>query len=417
MSVRSDETFPERASVDYDSCVARVLHIEDDPHSRRLVSKLLLRAGHEVFETESGLEGIRLARRVQPELVLVDINVPDLDGYEVTLRLRSMRELDGVPIVAITAEGDRQTSLAVGANGFVTKPIDARRFAEQVAGFLRGHRESADETGETKLREQSQRIVEHLERKVVELAAANERLEELARLRREFLQNVSHELATPMTPVVGYLKLLLDEELGPLTDLQRKCLGSIERSTRRLRSVTDTLLDVSALESGRMHYFERDYDFADVARRALAQVRESLPDERLTWRIGAMDGPLPGRGDPDKLRRAIVHVLDNAAKFTPRGGTVAVEVARVGGWHELRVADGGPGIAPNAQERIFEPFYQVDGSVTRAHGGVGLGLAFARRVTEALGGQIELVSPPSGPVVGELLGGTLVKLRLPASGG
>jgi len=153
-----------------------------------------------------------------------------------------------------------------------------------------------------------------------------------------------------------------------------------------------------------------------VARRALAQVRESLPDERLTWRIGAMDGPLPRRGDPDKLRRAIVHVLDNAAKFTPRGGTIAVEVARVGAWHELRVADGGPGIAPNAQERIFEPFYQVDGSVTRAHGGVGLGLAFARRVTEALGGQIELVSPPNVPVVGELLGGTLVKLRLPASG-
>ncbi|MCB9615461.1 MAG: hybrid sensor histidine kinase/response regulator [Sandaracinus sp.] len=395
--------------------MARVLHIEDDPHSRRLVSKLLLRAGHEVFETESGLEGIRMARRVQPELVLVDINVPDLDGYEVTLRLRSMRELDGVPIVAITAEGDRQTSLAVGASGFLTKPIDARRFADVVAGFLRGHRESADETGETKLREQSHRIVEHLERKVGELATANERLEELARLRREFLQNVSHELATPMTPVVGYLKLLLDEELGPLTDLQRKCLVSIERSTRRLRSVTDTLLDVSALESGRMHYYDRPYDFADVARRALAQVRETLPEDRLQWVVGTLESPMASRGDPDKLRRAIVHVLDNASKFTPRGGTVAVETRTRDGWHELLVADDGPGIAPSAQERIFEPFYQVDGSVTRAHGGVGLGLAFARRVTEALGGSIDLASPPNEAVAGATLPGTLLRLRIPRS--
>lgn len=395
--------------------MARVLHIEDEPSCRRLVSKLLLRAGHEVFETGSGLEGVQMARRVQPDLVIVDINVPDLDGYEVTLRLRSMRELDGVPIVAITAEGDRQTCLAVGADGFLTKPIDARRFADVVSDFLLGRRERADESGETKLREQSQRIVERLERKVVELATANERLEELARLRREFLQNVSHELATPMTPVVGYLKLLLDEELGPLTELQRKCLNSIARSTRRLRSVTDTLLDVSALESGRMHYFEREYDFADVVRRAVAQVRESLPTGRLAWRVGSLEASMPSRGDPDKLRQAIVHVLDNAAKFTPRGEAVAVDARSEEGWHELRVADGGPGVAPALRDRLFEPFFQVDGSVTRAHGGVGLGLAFAKRVTDALGGTIVLVSPPDDSVAGVALGGTLVRLRVPAS--
>ena len=126
--------------------MARVLHIEDDPNSRRLVEKLLSREGHEVVDTESGLDGIRLAREQRPDLVLVDINVPDLDGYEVTLRLRGMPELEGVPIVAITAEGDRQTSLAVGADGFIAKPIDARRFARTVASFLGGHREAADET-------------------------------------------------------------------------------------------------------------------------------------------------------------------------------------------------------------------------------------------------------------------------------
>ena len=90
-----------------------MLHIEDDPGSRRLVEKLLVKAGHHVVDTDSGLEGVELARTIGPDLVLVDINIPDLDGYEVTLRLRGMPDLDGVPIVAITAEGDREPSLAV----------------------------------------------------------------------------------------------------------------------------------------------------------------------------------------------------------------------------------------------------------------------------------------------------------------
>ena len=393
--------------------MARVLHIEDDPHSRRLVEKLLRAAGHEVIDTESGLEGIRLARKERPDLVLVDINIPDLDGYEVTLRLRGMRELEGVPIVAITAEGDKQTSLAVGASGFIAKPIDARQFAATVGTFLEGYEEEEDdESREILLRERSHHLAERLEDQVVALQEANARLEYLARLRREFLQNVSHELATPMTPVVGYLKLLLDGELGPLTELQLKCLRSIERSTRRLRGVTDTLLDVSALETGRMHYYARDYDFGEVATKACEALREATDEGRIHVVHAISAEPMPARGDPDKLRRAMVHVLDNAAKFTPRESEVAVETRAVDGGWELVVADSGPGIDLDQQERIFEPFVQVDGSATRRYGGVGLGLAFARRVTEAMGGGVWVESPPSEAVAERQLPGTLVRIRV-----
>ena len=144
--------------------MSRVLHIEDDPKSRLLVKKLLSAAGHTVIEAETGLEGIRRAGSERPDLVLVDINVPDLDGYEITLRLRGMASMAGVPIVAITAEGDRMTSLAVGADGFIAKPLDAARFAQLVDRYLLGHREQADETGEIRLRERSQKIVERLEK-------------------------------------------------------------------------------------------------------------------------------------------------------------------------------------------------------------------------------------------------------------
>ncbi|MEM1416387.1 MAG: hybrid sensor histidine kinase/response regulator [Myxococcota bacterium] len=400
--------------------MARVLHIEDDPHSRRLVEKLLVAGGHEVVEATGGLEGIRLAATLHPDLVLVDINVPDLDGYEVTLRLKAMPHLEAVPVVAITAEGDRQTSLAVGADGFIAKPIDARRFVATVERFLGGHRESADDTGAQRLRARSSLIVERLEAKVVELGDANARLEEMARLRREFLQNVSHELATPMTPIVGYVKLLLDGELGELTPLQRKVLRSMDRSTRRLRTVVDTLLDVSALESGRMHYYERAYDFLEVVRGALEQVREMANDDVHAFALGKEladdDESWDAVGDPDKLRRAIVHVLDNAQKFTPRDGTIAVDVQREGRRYAVRVADDGPGIAPEERARIFDSFYQVDGSATRQHGGVGLGLAFAQRVSRALGGAVSVESPPAGPVAGHAARGTLVTVAVAARG-
>src|SRR6478672_7397203 len=121
--------------------MSRVLHIEDDPRNRLLVRKLLTAEGIEVIDAADGLEGVRLAITQRPDLVLVDLNIPGLDGYEVTLRLRSEASLNGVPIVAITAEGDKETSFAVGCDGFMQKPIDARNFAKQVAGYIGGRRE------------------------------------------------------------------------------------------------------------------------------------------------------------------------------------------------------------------------------------------------------------------------------------
>jgi signal transduction histidine kinase len=162
-----------------------------------------------------------------------------------------------------------------------------------------------------------------------------------------------------------------------------------------------------------MHYYTRAYDFREVAESALDQARSKLEERDVTLVERLPEGPLQAQGDPDKLLRAMVSVLDNASKFTPTGGEVAVEVRAEGDQHLLfAVADSGPGVRPEHIARIMEPFYQVDGSVTREQGGVGLGLAFARRVTEALGGGIEISSPPAGEVAGRQLSGTLVELRV-----
>lgn len=389
----------------------RILHIEDDPANRLLVRKILAPRGFEVIDAEDGLEGIRKACSDKPDLVLLDIAIPGLDGYEVTLRLRSEAELEGVPIVAITAEGNRETSLAVGCDGFLQKPIDARTFPDTLAGYLKGKREQSDDGGVEHLRAQSQRIVGHLEEKLDQLSEANARLLELDRARKEFYRNVSHELATPMTPIVGYIRLLSDEELGSLNPAQKKAIHAVDECAARLRGLIDNLLDVTAIETGRMRFIHKEYDFREVVLRSLGRVRADVEERKQHLIEVVPEVPLPGVGDPDRLGRAIDQLLDNAVKFTPTGGRIGV-IARVPteGRFELRVADTGPGLPKGAEDRVFEPFYQVDGSETRSHGGAGVGLAVVRGVAQGHGGYVRATSPGNDEIGGHRFGGAAFSL-------
>jgi len=380
----------------------KVLHIEDDPANRLLVRKLLAPAGFEVVDAVDGLEGVRKAREERPDLVLVDISIPGLDGYEVTLRLRSDPSLHGMPIVAITAEGNRDASLAVGCDGYLQKPIDARSFAETVSGYLQGKKErvSPDATGQH-LRLQSQRIVSHLEEKIAQLSSANRRLVELDQAKKEFYRNISHELATPMTPIVGYIKLLVDGELGDLSTPQQKALRAMDDCVQRLRRLVDNLLDVTALETGRMRFAPREYDLTEVVRLAIAR-QPALDDGRL--RLVAdlpKRGTLRGTGDTDRLGRALDQLLDNAAKFVPPGGSVGIRARRLPSGHfEVCIADTGPGVPAEKSARLFDTFYQVDGSPTRSYGGTGVGLSIVRGVAHAHGGDVRVASPSEEEILG-----------------
>jgi signal transduction histidine kinase len=197
---------------------------------------------------------------------------------------------------------------------------------------------------------------------------------------------------------VGYLRMLLDEELGELTRPQQKALRAMDDSVKRLRGTLDNLVDVTALETGRMRFANRDYDFLDLVRRAVAAHADALAERQLLLVEELPRGPLPAYGDPDRLGRAVAQLLDNAAKFAPEGACVGVRVRPLETQYEILVVDDGPGIPPEQQERAFEPFLQIDGSPTRAYGGVGVGLAIARRVARGLGGDVRV---RNGARVGE----------------
>ncbi|MEO8178678.1 MAG: hybrid sensor histidine kinase/response regulator [Deltaproteobacteria bacterium] len=380
--------------------MARILHIEDDPANRLLVRKILGPAGFEVIDAADGVEGIRKAITEHPDLVLVDIAIPGLDGYEVTLRLRAEPHLRHVPIVAITAEGNRETSLAVGCDGFLQKPIDARTFVDTIRSYLLGLKDKGDQTSKH-LRLQSQRIVSHLEEKVDQLSSANARLVEMDQARKEFYRNVSHELATPMTPIVGYVRLLLDGELGDLNVAQSKAIAAINDCAVRLRGLIDNLLDVTALETGRMNFKYEEYDLARVVQQALGRSEPRFLEKKQRL-VHEIHGQMPGIGDAVRLGRALDQLLDNAQKFTPVGGSVGIRARPLADRQfELCVADTGPGVPEHAAKRVFEPFFQADGSETRSYGGAGVGLAVVRGVARGHGGYV-VTKTPADETMGDI---------------
>src|SRR2546425_1111804 len=160
----------------------RILYIEDNPESRTLVRKVLEARGFDVLEASDGIAGIDLAISAHPDLILCDIEMPGIDGYETATRLRSYRGLDGCPIVVLTSHGDRGLSLSIGCDGYIEKPIDVEKFPGQLREFLKGKREKVKTAEERRyLREYSQSLVERLEATVRELTAANSRLRAAAR--------------------------------------------------------------------------------------------------------------------------------------------------------------------------------------------------------------------------------------------
>src|SRR4051812_12294463 len=196
---------------------------------------------------------------------------------------------------------------------------------------------------------------------------------------------------------------------GVASKPQRKALRAMDDCVRRLRSQLDNLIDVTGLETGKMRFFHKDYDFLDTVRRAIAWHADAFAERKLTTLEEFPRGPLPGYGDSDRLSRAISQLLDNAAKFTPEGGIVGVAVRPHETAYELVVADTGAGITKERADRIFDPFYQVDGSATRSFGGTGVGLAIARKVARGLGGDVRLLAEGAS-VEGMFLGGAAFSL-------
>jgi signal transduction histidine kinase len=215
---------------------------------------------------------------------------------------------------------------------------------------------------------------------------------------------------------MGYVHLLLEEQLGPVTGEQRHAIQGIGKSLGRMKLLIENLLDATALQLGRIPIHPQSFEARPFLVEVSARLEEAIRSKEIDVHVEALPAKTTKiMTDRDKLGRVVYHLLDNAIKFTNHGGVVKVSIKKDSKGYLLQVLDSGEGIPEDDLEKIFEPFYQIDGSVTRSYGGMGIGLAIVRRLVSALEGTVHVESPPVSQKMEGRERGTLVVVRLPKS--
>ena len=221
-----------------------------------------------------------------------------------------------------------------------------------------------------------------------------QKLKELDRLKSNFIATMSHELRTPLTSVIGYSEMMLEGLGGTLSEEQREYLGIIMEKGESLLHLITSILDVSKIEAGRVRLVLGDVDVGQLLRDAAATVLPAARKKKL--RVTCEPGALPRlHADREKLRQCLINLASNAVKFTGAGGAITMAAEVLPGERlVLKISDTGIGIPPEHLGRIFDVFFQVDGSTTREYGGSGLGLAIVKSFVEAHGGEVKVASTP-----------------------
>jgi signal transduction histidine kinase len=378
----------------------KVLYIEDDANSRRLVERLLVAEGYEVYTADDGLAGLELARQIHPALILTDVNMGTMTGHEVATRLKEMPETRHVPVVAITAntlQNERELALVAGCDGYITKPIDVDALPRLVEKFLAGAREYVDESVKVqRLEEYRNALVTRLEQTVADLQHANAELRRADKMKKDFVVITSHELRTPITLIYGYIKLLkMETEQLSLGDHVDTIVEKILTATQRMHDAVDSIINVSLIDSEQLELTRKPVDVEGVVQSIVQQLRPVALQRGQQLHMSDMSDLPPVPGDANYLRRALTNVIDNAIKYTPDGGQIGIEAVHEFDTMHIIISDTGIGIDRDHQERIFEKFYVLEDvtyhSTSRTGfmgGGLGLGLAVTQGIVQAHGGRI-----------------------------
>ncbi|MDB5097151.1 MAG: luxQ 3 [Cyanobacteria bacterium RYN_339] len=233
-----------------------------------------------------------------------------------------------------------------------------------------------------------------LERRSSQLEEAYTRLQALDKLRSNFFGLVSHELRTPLSSIVGFAEFLEDGVAGDMNPEQLAFVHEIQAGARRLEGLVDDLLDFARLEAGTFRLMPREADLAMKVREVIASFHPQAHAKRIELSSWVPAAPLVVCADHPRIGQALINLVNNALKFTPEGGRVAVSLDVEDDEIRITVADTGIGIAPEHVARLFDKFYQVEPTTTRSHGGAGLGLSISKALVEAHGGEIGLESVP-----------------------
>lgn len=376
---------------------ALILVIDDEPTQRILSREALEQRGYRVEEAENGEAGLILAQELKPALILLDVMMPGMDGFEVCRRIRVDPELHRTPVVIVTALEDMESieiGFKAGASDFIAKPIVWPLLGYRLQFALRAAEMESD------------------------LVLARDDAERASTAKSVILANMGHELRTPLNAIIGFSEYLRDQaRTDGGNEQSAEFLEDICFSGKRLLSTINDILEMANLEAGRVELDENTLDISNLLVGVAEKYLPAAAEKGVTLDARATQQELLVTGDYDVLRRAIGRIVSNAVKFTPSGGIYISALRRASGEVEISVTDSGVGMTDAEILSIVEPFRQADNSLSREQEGSGLGVPLAMALLKLHNGELEIKSEPDvGTTVSIILPGEAHRNDAPESG-
>jgi signal transduction histidine kinase len=372
----------------------KMLLVEDEMIIAHKIKNILTEMGYEISSiAATGEDAIQKAAEIRPDLVLMDIVLKgDMDGIEAAAHIREQAD---IPIIYITAYWDDKTLKRTKATepvGYILKPFGAGQMSVTIQSGLELHR-ARKKLGAVQ-REYSSKLEEKVKKRTYDLRIANTELKQANRLKDEFLANMNHELRTPLTSVMGMSEALIEQVYGPLNAKQLESLKLISKSGGHLLNLITDILDLSKVNAGKMELRISQISPDAVCQESMHKIKEMAEKKEHQLFISINSGLQHIRADRLHVKQILVNLLTNAVKFTPRGGKIGLEVNYEPGRNKVEfiVWDTGIGISQEDKKKLFKPFVQLDGSLSRQYEGTGLGLTLVHRLVELHGGGVEVDS-------------------------
>ncbi len=343
--------------------MATVLAIDDHLETLQLLEVILTKSGYTPVVALNGSEGLKKAKAVEPDLILLDVMMPDMDGWEVCRRIR---EVSDVPIIMLTAKNKAEDVIhgfTTGADEYLIKPIRFATLPARIEALLRRTRWQKGATPN-----------------------------EIKGAKKDILNVVTHELRTPPSLIMNALDLAMQTAFENDRDAQVKFIQEARQNAVAMRWLVDDLLLLVRMENG-IEIFRRPVAVTQEIKKLVDEQKDEIEACNLHVYYKCADD-LKANVDYTLFRHAMHHLITNAVKFSSEGGKISIHADRKKGSFRIAVVDNGPGIDSEYQDQVFMPFYQVNQGDHRKYGGLGVGLTIAREIAHAHEGQIKIKSAP-----------------------